>query len=689
MDAFAWTVVGSLAGVVGAAAAIVFGLIPLLRRKKIPQSSHGAQARALPAGVDAPIVVGEIPQEPMGFRPRPDLLAALDASGSRPRVMAVRAVTGMRGVGKTHLAAAYARAKLAERWRLVAWINAEDLGGILAGLAAIAAELGLNTGDRDADTAGQGVRHWLETGGNRCLVVFDNAADPALLQPFVPATGAARVIITSNKRSMGNLGASVPVDVFSESEALAFLAERTGLADTDGARALAAELGCLPLALAQSAAVIADQHLDYPTYLDRLRGMPVSDLLRPVQAGQYPRGVAAAVLLSLDGVQAGDDTTTCIAIMELLAVLSPAGVRRDLLHLAGQQGVLPRNRQRSETAAESVDQALARLAGSSLLTFSTDGSSVSAHRLVTRVIREHLAARNYLVTVCLKAAQLLNDIGEPLIKTGYERIAEVRDLIEQITALHEASAECPADDALIRRMFRLRRHATAFLGGLGDSPAQSILIAEPLLADHERVLGSDHQETQAVRHNLALAYQDAGRTDEAITLLEQVLANQEQVLGTDHPDTLLTRNSLADAYRHAGRTDEAIGLLEQVLADRERVLGTDHPGTLYTRRDLANAYVDAGRTSEAVTLHEQVLADLNGALNADHPITLRIRNDLANAYRAAGRTSEAIMLLEQVLADRERVLGTRHPDTLRTRTSLANSHREDYLKVFSLILAPA
>ena len=132
-----------------------------------------------------PVVAGEIPQEPLGFQPRPDLLAALDAPDPRPRV--VHALTGMRGVGKTHLAAAYARAKLADGWRLVAWVNAEDSGVLLAGLAEVAAAIGLDAGD--AQAAGRAVRHRLEADGDRCLLVFDNAVDPDLLRPFLPAGG--------------------------------------------------------------------------------------------------------------------------------------------------------------------------------------------------------------------------------------------------------------------------------------------------------------------------------------------------------------------------------------------------------------------------------------------------------------------------------------------------------------------
>ena len=55
--------------------------------------------------------------------------------------------------------------------------------------------------------------------------------------------------------------------MFTSEEARAFLAEPTALADDEEA----AELGYLPLALAQAAAMITGQQLSYGTYLERLR----------------------------------------------------------------------------------------------------------------------------------------------------------------------------------------------------------------------------------------------------------------------------------------------------------------------------------------------------------------------------------------------------------------------------------
>ena len=53
------------------------------------------------------------------------------------------------------------------------------------------------------------------------------------------------------------------------------------------------------------------------------------------------------------------------------------------------------------------------------------------------------------------------------------------------------------------------------------------------------------------------SYQDAGRTQDAITIYEPLLADLERILGAEHPDTLGSRNNLANAYQAAGRTAEA------------------------------------------------------------------------------------------------------------------------------------
>ena len=102
-------------------------------------------------------------------------------------------------------------------------------------------------------------------------------------------------------------------------------------------------------------------------------------------------------------------------------------------------------------APEVADWVLGRLAGVSLLTFSVDDTSVTAHRLVMRVIREQLAVRNSLTSVCAAAAQLLDGLAEELGNTWHQDRAAVRDLVEHITALYESSASCPADSALLLR----------------------------------------------------------------------------------------------------------------------------------------------------------------------------------------------------------------------------------------------
>jgi tetratricopeptide (TPR) repeat protein len=422
--------------------------------------------------------------------------------------------------------------------------------------------------------------------------------------------------------------------------------------------------------------VIAAQHLPYATYLERLRRMPTAEMLVAEDAGDYPAGLPAAVQLSLQAVLAADLGAACGAVMDLAAVLSPSGIRRELVHAAAAAGLAAQDGPLPPLTAEAADAVLARLAGASLLTFSVDGTTVTAHRLVMRVIRDSLAAVGALVGVCQSAAQLLEARAGSLWQRWHAERAAARDLAGHLLALAGSAGVCAPDTGLEFAVLGVRWWALGFLTELGDSAAQAIAVGEQLAADCERLLGPEHPNTLTSHGNLANVYRAAGRTAEAITLDEQVLAARERILAPDDPDILTSRNNLAEAYRAAGRTAEAITLHEQTLAARERVLGPYHPHTLGSRGNLASAYDEAGRTTEAIALDEQVLAARERVLGSDHPDTLQSRNNLAIGYRETGHTAEAIALHEQTLAARERVLGPDHPDSLISRNNLAIAYQD-------------
>ncbi len=480
------------------------------------------------------------------------------------------------------------------------------------------------------------------------------------------------MVVTSTAGAAASLGQPLQVDVYTEEEALAFLAERTGRIDPDGAREVAQELGYLPLALAQAAAVIASHRLTYLVYLERLRTIPLEDYLTSRDGEPYPQGAGEAILLSVDAVAAADEAGLCGPVLDMVSMMSNTGISRELLYVGGSEGLL------SEDAAlaPAIDEALGRLADASLLTFIGDGSTVSAHRLVKRVIREWHVHQGSLAAVGTRACNVLCAVARTLADP-WENRPLAWDIAQHAIALHDHLVPHlgDGDGVLVESMLNLRGWAFLCLIKLGYS-VQAAEFGERLLDDSERVMGDAHPDTIRIRNDLAGAYLEAGQAAEAIPLLERTLADDERVRGKTHPHTMTAGSNLAAAYLHAERTEEAVALLERILTDRTRMLGTSHPDTLATYGNLAAAYVEAARVADAIALLERSLPDGTRVLGKAHPTTLNFRANLASAYRKAGRAGEAIPLLEQTLADLEHVLGETHPHTLTARNNLAGLYRE-------------
>ena len=331
------------------------------------------------------IVFGAIPGEPTHFVTRADLDRLVELS-ERSRVVSV--VTGMRGVGKTHLAAALARRRIGEGCRLVAWIDASSADATIAGLAEVAGRLGIADPEGDSVTSAERLRDHLAVSADPGLVVFDDATEPDRIRPHIPATGAVRMVITSTDRSFVALGESVDLEVYEREESVRFLRSAAGI-DAEGADRIADTLGDLPLALAAAAAVLtaSRRRPGVDAYLARLRNRPLPESLERRPGFDYPMPVVNAILESLYAVEASaPDAAARSLIARLLGVvahLAPEGVGRQLL-----AGLLD-----SPAAAEPVDTALLdrTIEGcvvGSILSWSADGKSVRMHGLTARIVRE-------------------------------------------------------------------------------------------------------------------------------------------------------------------------------------------------------------------------------------------------------------------------------------------------------------
>ncbi|MGV9244806.1 FxSxx-COOH system tetratricopeptide repeat protein [Streptomyces sp. NPDC003710] len=605
------------------------------------------------------IRMGDLPREPVGFQPRADLLDELAEATGRHGLTVVHAVTGARGVGKTQLAAAYARRRIEEGWPVVAWITAEDGGQLTSGLAELAAQLGVRAADDDAPAAARAALTWIARNPDPCLLVLDNATDPDEIAGRLPTAGRAQVVVTTTSQAFENLaGARVDVTVFTEEEALDFLSRRTGVPADGGARDVAEELGRLPLALAQAAYVIRARGTGYRAYLERLRAYPLRTVLEKVPGERYPHGVAEAVLLAAE--QVGQRHPVVGLLLEALSVLAPSGVPRDVLRgVAKEAG--------ADDTAE-VEAGLGALAQASLVT-DAGADAVSVHRLVQRVVRER--AGEALRPVVGAVVRHLHEVIVPE-EEAWERREFAGQLVDQIGALWSVARGDLAsyDQEVQNALVGLRRWAAYdHLGHVG-ALARAVEWAGETRRDCEEALG---EEAAASRLALRLEgdmYAWSGRARQAIAAYRRLLEICDRCLGPEDESTLGARRHLARSYRSAAVYELSVPMYEQLEQDVRRLYGPDHERSRTALDDLAHVYAAAGRWAEAVSLLERLRADWPTAGGASRS-TLDSLQSLADTFQEVGRAEEGVALLRRHLRESEAEHGTDAPETVWARNSLA------------------
>ena len=587
-------------------------------------------------------------------------------------------LVGMRGCGKTQLAASLAEQCEEANWNLVAWINAVSPDTIQSDLVELAKRLKIDTSDQPAQDVivRRCLDHLKSAAPTDRLIVFDNVEDINDICGLVPTGDGLRVVATTTNDNGWNFQwDTVRIGVFDREKSIDYLLTVTNSDDRDAAGTLARRLGDLPLALAQAAATALNEDWTLTQYLRLLKKYRSEQVIRSIPGDEYPHDVYGALRMAIRGTLNNlDEGTRRAARRQLgaLALLAESGVPTHWLDPMSEEPNDAEFQDHDRAADEDAHKALTKLIRRSIVQQSADKATTMLHRLQARAFRESWS-KEEREQACESAATLLGSVNIDRFPADDSdaRFQETRDLIDNLRSFGARDCFRYLED--YRHITNALCHAFDYARDLGLVP-EAFALKESVETLHEQV--GDSRELLSLLAQLAYAHMYTSDYPTAIRLYKQVLSTREQILEPHHSDILSTRNDLAYAYYWEGDTGKAIDLFEQVLDDRTRILSSDHKDTLMTGSYLALAYADDGQLERAIALGEQVVKDRDRVLKPDHKYTLVTRNNLADAYKSVGRLTDAIKMYEYVLEARIRTLGNTHHHTRITRNDLAQTYEQ-------------
>ncbi|MGH3937980.1 MAG: NB-ARC domain-containing protein [Pseudonocardiaceae bacterium] len=454
--------------------------------------------------------VGAVPLLAYCFQERVPQMRGLDEAVSAGRTAVVTQVlSGLGGVGKTQLASVYARRVWGEgELDLLVWVTARSRGAVQARYAQVAAEIG-QMPPGEVERAAEWFLGWMQTTTRRWLVVLDDLSDPADLQGLWPEGACGRVLVTTGRRDAALAGGArqvIEVGLYTPGQALAYLREKTGDdATPEDAAGLAAELGYLPLALAQAAAYLRDRHETYAGYRRRVRDrrrrlaeLFPSDAL----ADDYRSTVAATWSISLEVADRLLPAGLATPLLRLAGTLDPNGVPIEVFTTPAALSFLTDQYQPPEPAdvprrvqEQDCRDALSNLHRLNLISLDRGGGprAVCTHALVQRATLDPLPTDALAATVRAAADAVL--AVWPQIERDTTLGQALRDCAMTLKERHNAPLWIP------------EAHPTLFRTGqsLGECGLVSAAVHywTQTATDAVDALGVDHPDTLSTQHNLA------------------------------------------------------------------------------------------------------------------------------------------------------------------------------------------
>ncbi|MBT9312625.1 tetratricopeptide repeat protein [Leptothoe kymatousa] len=529
--------------------------------------------------------------------------------------VAITAVSGMGGIGKTALAQQYVRTAKEQypggRWYFK--VKEQNLATLL--VSAVKTKFDWQLPDGITDGAAQAkwcYDRWCETFPGPRLLLLDDVQAYGDVKDCLPVDQTSfRVLMTSRQR-FGRPVDRLDLGVLPLDEAMDLLTrlmddgDRVRRQQTE-AEALCKWVGRLPLGVELIARYLAlHPNVSFAKLLERLerKRLDAKAMRTLPEEIAYEYSIEAAFELSWQDLTPGTKT-----LMGLLAVFAAAPIPQGLI-----EGALP------EWDEEDLEDGLdGELVRRNLLQGDNDGS-YQLHQLI----------REFTVS---KLETELSDQTSTLQKGVAVAVTNFASAIEPMVRKYD-------------------------LPKVGLGLPHMALVATGL----NHVLADDDNPGW-VFTGLARFYQSQSLWPEAERWYKGRLEMTEERFGFDHPDTATSLNNLAGLYESMGRYSEAEPLYARSLEISEAQLGPDHPSTATSLNNLAGLYESMGRYSEAEPLYARSLEIREAQLGPDHPSTAISLHNFAYFYGQMERYGDAEKMFVRAVTIAQTVLGQDHPHT--------------------------
>ena len=235
-------------------------------------------SRSIAALLDA--IPENLPRSGVGeFVGRAEAIEQLDQMLQQGDRVAVSAIAGMGGIGKTELALQYALTYRQKYLAGICWLQARgvEVGTQLVRFAQ--SQLSLNPPDT-FELLDQVKYCWRNWRSGEALLIFDDVADYEAIKPYLPPVTEARFkVLLTTRLQLGKSVNQLELDVLDEAAALALLQSLMGgdriQAELDEAKLLCEQLGYLPLGLELVG-----------RYVDRKPDLSLAEMQQRLQAKQ-------------------------------------------------------------------------------------------------------------------------------------------------------------------------------------------------------------------------------------------------------------------------------------------------------------------------------------------------------------------------------------------------------------------